>query len=231
MKPREKRSLILDPVMSMYTTKDWIAKSDSLWRICRKEGFAIQITPELSRVGDLHRVCICYGSFYAGVECGGDHVPYMSDMVDLEPEGYPNVTDDVSEVCRMQAEAYIAHLSASPIKELFSAKTHKDYLYWSHIVKEHHPGLNISERRAWDLLACEGREKALCFLDERVSQLEREEPLPTRFINRCEELKRDIISIDPAKVNEILSERYIASENILSLYFGKKRWSKLESEG
>lgn len=228
MSAAAKRKLLFEPLMALYQPYGFFTKGSYMWRIDCKEKFVISISAELSRIGDIMRVNVCFGSFYAGVVEEYDKSPVPEGMITLKVGITEACYDDMDAICHRQTQAYIEQLTSDDMQALFCAATHREFIAQCEKLTDYKTLYSLSEKRAWDYLLLEGKAAALAHLDRLLSILyEKSATQENLFVQRCVNLRERMDTSCESELETELQKRIFNAEEICRRYFGERRWKQL----
>lgn len=176
MKTLEKHLLILDPLLELLAPFGYFRKGKQLWRIDRREGYAILIEAELYARGTFKSILVQYGSFWKDVIVGSSGVS-LGSMLTLDDRCIPfdtiffDTAEELEKIVRDSALCMVDRFKQQVLPILRTVHDLPSFIRASEMLDAQSANVISWPRgeRVWDYLIMGDRELAYEYLQRQIS--------------------------------------------------------------
>lgn len=176
MKTLEKHRLILDPLLESLAPLGYFRKGRQLWRIDRREGYAILIEAELFARGTFKSILVQYGSFWKDVIVGSSGVS-LGSMLPLDDRWIPfntiffDTAEELEKIVRGSALCMVDRFKQQVLPILRTVHDLPSFVHASEMLDAQSASVISWPRgeRVWDYLVMGDRKRAYEYLQRQIS--------------------------------------------------------------
>lgn len=230
MTPKEKRMLILGPLLQELEDCGYFLGKGHLFSVNRSGRYCVAIHPELYSNGCIKLVHVSFGTFYRRLVLDKKYGVALGEalMLSVMP-GWSDCSNAqmVDDFCHVAADDLVNRIRNGILPYLRQIHDIASFVDAAECLEGFHPMATWQYERAWDYMALGYRERAYQFLDSIIHHplFEAEGLIPNHRLPACQ-LLAELQMLDDAAVQVELEKRVALSERSCQDYFGVRRWSK-----
>ena len=232
MTPKEKRMLILNPLLEELGADGYFMYNGYLYRVDRAAKYCVAIHVQLYSNGCIKQVSVAYGTFYRKLEFDRRYGVALGELVMLGSIPGWHLCSNAKEAdayCRDAAEEIVGRMKKVILPGLRRIKDIPSFIKVAEDFDGFHPMALWQEERAWDYMAIGQRERAYQFLDSLIHHpLYEAEGLPHNTVTLCQLLDQ-LHGLDDKSVQMELEKRVVRSEHSCQDFFGVRRWNTISN--